>query len=52
MPAWVLSQIEKSLYDFFWNYKRHLTTKDILALLLKECGSISLVWRQKSEVYV
>lgn len=29
MPAWVISLIEKALYDFFWNYKRHLTTKDI-----------------------
>ena len=38
VPAWAISQIEQSLYDFFWNYKRHLTTKDILALPLKEGG--------------
>jgi len=38
MPAWAVSQIEQSLYDFFWNYKRHLATKDILALPLKEGG--------------
>ena len=38
MPAWAISQIEQSLYDFFWNYKRHLTTKDILSLPLKEGG--------------
>lgn len=38
MPAWAISKIEKSLYDFFWNYKSHLTTKNILTLLLKEGG--------------
>jgi hypothetical protein len=38
MPAWAVSQIEQSLYDFFWNYKRHLATKDILSLPLKEGG--------------
>ena len=35
MPAWVISQIEELIYDFFLNYKRHLVNKDILALPLK-----------------
>ena len=38
MPAWAISQIEELIYDFFWNYKRHLVNKDILALPLKEGG--------------
>lgn len=51
MPAWAISQIEESIYDFFWNYKRLPGTagfvegfdglcvnKDILALPLKEGG--------------
>ena len=38
IPTWAILQIEQSLYDFFWSYKRHLTTKDILALPLKEGG--------------
>ena len=39
MPAWAISQIEELIYVFFWNYKRHLVNKDILALLpLKEGG--------------
>ena len=38
MLAWAISQIEESIYDFFWNYKRHCVNKDILALPLKEGG--------------
>jgi exonuclease III len=38
MPAWAISQIETSIYDFFWNYKRHLVNKDILALPVQQGG--------------
>ena len=38
IPAWAISQIEQSIFDFFWNYKCHLVNKDILALPLQEGG--------------
>ena len=38
VPSWAISQIERVIYDFFWNYKRHLVNKDILALPLNSGG--------------
>ena len=33
-----IAQIEQAIYNFFWNYKRHLVSKDILALPLQHGG--------------
>ena len=38
VPSWAIAQIEESIYNFFWNYKRHLVNKDILALPVQHCG--------------
>ena len=38
VPSWAIAQIEESIYDFFWNYKRHLVNKDILALPVQHGG--------------
>ena len=36
IPAWAISKIETAIYDFFWNYKRPLTTCDLIALPLSQ----------------
>ena len=38
VPSWAITQIEQAIYNFFWNYKRHLVSKDILALPLQHGG--------------
>jgi len=38
MPIWAISEIENLIYNFFWNNKRPLTTRDILALPTAEGG--------------
>lgn len=38
VPSWAVTQIEPVIYDFFWDYKRHLVNKDILALPLSDGG--------------
>ena len=38
VPSWAIAQIEESIYNFFWNYKRHLVNKDILALPVQHGG--------------
>jgi len=38
MPSWAISEIENLIYNFFWNNKRPLTTRDILALPTAEGG--------------
>ena len=36
IPAWAISEIETAIYDFFWNYKRPLTTCTLIALPLSQ----------------
>lgn len=38
VPSWAIAQIEESIYNFFWSYKRHLVNKDILALPVQHGG--------------
>ena len=38
VPSWAIAQIEESIYNFFWNYKRHWVNKDILALPVQHGG--------------
>ena len=38
LPPWAITEIETEIYNFFWNYKKPLTTRDILALPLSEGG--------------
>ena len=38
VPSWAVAQIEESIYNFFWSYKRHLVNKDILALPVQHGG--------------
>ena len=38
MPPWAVTQIERLIYDFFWNYKHPLVNRNILALPLGEGG--------------
>ena len=38
MPSWAIVQIDQSIYNFFWSYKRHLVNKDILALPVQQGG--------------
>lgn len=38
VPSWAIAQIDQSIYNFFWNYKRHLVNKDILALPVQQGG--------------
>ena len=38
VPPWASAQIEQAIYSFFWNYKRPMVNRDILALPLKEGG--------------
>jgi len=38
MPPWAVTQIERIICDFFWNYKHPLVSREILALPLGEGG--------------
>ena len=38
IPAWAITELETAIYNFFWNYKRPLTTRDLLALPLSQGG--------------
>ena len=38
LPPWAITEIEQEVYNFFWDYKKPLTTRDILALPLSEGG--------------
>ena len=38
VPSWAIAQIEESMYNLFWDYKRHLVNKDILALPVQHGG--------------
>ena len=38
MPPWAVSQIERSIYPFFWSNKHPLVNREILVLLLGEGG--------------
>ena len=38
MPPWAVTQIERLIYDSFWNYKHPLVNRNILALPLGEGG--------------
>lgn len=38
LPPWAITEIEQEVYNFFWHYKKLLTTRDILALPLFEGG--------------
>lgn len=38
LPPWAITELETEIYNFFWDYKKPLTTRDILALPLSEGG--------------
>ena len=38
LPDWAITEIETQLYNFLWNHKRPLLTRDVLALPLTEGG--------------
>ena len=38
VPSWAIVQIEESIYNFFWSYKRYLVNKDILAPAVQHGG--------------
>lgn len=38
LPPWAITDLETEIYNFFWDSKKPLTTRDILALLLSEGG--------------
>ena len=38
LPPWAITDIETEIYNFFWDSKKPLTTRDILALPLSEGG--------------
>lgn len=43
VPSWAITEIEESIYNFFWNYKHHLVNKDILALPVQH-GGFNVPW--------
>ena len=38
LPPWAVTELETEIYNFFWDYKKPLTTRDIIALPLAEGG--------------
>ena len=38
IPPWAITELETEIYNFFWDYKKTLISRDILALPLSEGG--------------